>query len=169
MKKFMFLLLLGSQTVLADTITFRADNWCPFNCEPKSKTPGYIVEILNQTLGKAGHVIDYQILAWNRALLEVADGKFNAVIGSSSTDLKDGINSVPVGVSKSCFFVKKDQNFSFTGVASLTGKKVGIIKGYTYDTEIDADIAKRPAGYDVGFGEDPLVLNIRKLEAEELI
>jgi polar amino acid transport system substrate-binding protein len=164
--KIFSLLLLGvTQLSFADTVSFRADVWCPYNCDPKDKNPGYITEVIDSVLLKKGHKMDYQILAWNRALLEVTDGKYNAVIGASETDIKGGINTESFGSSKSCFFVKKESAFKFGGVSTLNGKKVGIIKDYKYGDEIDKDIASRAAGYDISFGDDALTLNIRKLDA----
>ncbi len=50
---------LCSSYVIADTITIAADNWCPMNCEPESKEPGFMVEIAQSILAKAGHKVVY--------------------------------------------------------------------------------------------------------------
>lgn len=166
MKILLSLVMLSSFHLKAETLTFRADNWCPFNCEPNTSMPGYVVEILNNVFNKAGHKIDYQILAWNRALTETQEGKFTAVIAASEKELANGVNTVSIGSSKNCFFVKRGSTFKFNGLESLKGHKVSIIKDYKYGDEIDAEIAKRPDGFDAAFGDNPLVSNIRKLQAD---
>jgi len=35
---------------IADTITIRADVWCPYNCEPDSEKPGYMIEIVQKNI-----------------------------------------------------------------------------------------------------------------------
>ena len=35
-----------------DKLKVRADLWCPYNCEPKDKSPGYMVEVLQIAFGK---------------------------------------------------------------------------------------------------------------------
>ena len=37
------------------TITLRADEWSPFNGDPASDRPGYLIEIANRIFSKAGH------------------------------------------------------------------------------------------------------------------
>ena len=60
-----FLVMFGSN-VWADVITLRADEWCPYNCQPKSQNPGFIIEIAETVFKKAGHTIDYQVMPWAR-------------------------------------------------------------------------------------------------------
>ena len=37
----------------AETVTLRADVWCPFNCEPDAASPGYMIEIAKAALEPA--------------------------------------------------------------------------------------------------------------------
>jgi polar amino acid transport system substrate-binding protein len=167
--KFIFLtILLNSQILYADTISFRADNWCPFNCQPTLTNPGYSIDIINATLGRAGHVIDYQIRTWERSISETKEGKFNAVLGAAKDELPGGLLTVPMGNVKHCFFVKADSLFKYNGISSLQGKKIGIIKDYLYEKEINEDIKQRPKAYEVGMGNDPLLQQIRKLDKNRI-
>jgi polar amino acid transport system substrate-binding protein len=52
----------------ADTISIRADLWCPFNCDPSGAKPGYMIEIAKAVFEPLGHKIDYQTLNWARAI-----------------------------------------------------------------------------------------------------
>ncbi len=60
--------------VVAETITLIADEWCPYNCDPESDYPGYIVEIANAIYKVAGYQVQYQNVPWSRALKAVTEG-----------------------------------------------------------------------------------------------
>lgn len=165
MRHLALIALLISVNTFADTISMRADKWCPYNCEPGSKDPGYLIEIAEKAFAKAGHKVDYQILAWNKTLVEVAEGKFDVAVAGSKNSFDNEVITEPVGASVSCFYAKKDSKFKFTDLNNLKGKKIGIIQGYDYSKELNDDIKKNAAGYDAAFGENPLLLNMRKLDA----
>lgn len=165
MRFLLLILVFLNNPVIADTISMRADNWCPFNCDPKDKNPGYVIEILNAMAKKNGHVLDYQLLAWNKAVQETAEGKFTGVIGGLKDDLPGGISTEPIGKGETCLYGKSDSAFKFESIASLKGKKTAVIKDYNYGGEIDVDIKNNPGNYDIAYGDNPLILNMRKLDA----
>lgn len=165
MRLVILFLALSSKLAWGDSISMRADNWCPFNCDPKDKNPGYVVEILNAMAKKNGHTLDYQLLAWNKAVQEAAEGKFTGVIGGLKEDLPGGLASEPIGKGETCLYGKADSSFKFESIASLKGKKTAVIKDYNYGGDIDTDIKNNPGNYDVAYGDNPLVLNMRKLDA----
>ncbi len=70
----------------ADVITLRADKWYPYNGEPDSEKPGYIIEIADYIFKKAGHQIDYKIVNWARTRIEVESGKWNGAVGALYDD-----------------------------------------------------------------------------------
>jgi polar amino acid transport system substrate-binding protein len=165
---FFALALMASNSSFADTITVRADSWCPFNCAPNSNKPGYMIEILQQTLGKKGHTIDYQEMNWARAITSSRAGKFNAVVGARKTEVPDFIfPELPIGVDKSCFYVLPKTIWKYTGVESLDAVKVGVIRDYTYDNgEFDKYIKTHQNNsqrVEIMTGDDPLARNISKL------
>lgn len=152
----------------AETISMRADSWCPYNCEPGSRKPGYVVEILYQALSKAGYTVDYKILGWDQSLKEAQDGKISGVIGASEGELKGGISTQSIGMAKNCFYVKANSEFRYNGVKSLIGRKIGVISGYKYGKELDDDIISTPGKYTQASGDSPLEANVSKLEAGNL-
>lgn len=130
-KKFLFLFILLSlffqvsfANIKSKKITFRADSWCPYNCDPKSHDyknyPGYIIEILNKSFGK-DHV-DYQLetltpeeqkitqnSAWKQAIWDTSQGKFDAIVGAGEDDIS-GQSLIPTYEKfSSAMFVKSDQ------------------------------------------------------------
>jgi polar amino acid transport system substrate-binding protein len=153
----------------AESLTVRADSWPPYNAEPASPLPGYVVELMKLVFPT--DTIDYQITPWPRAVKDCSEGKIQAIIGALKTDAPGCIYpEEPAGCSRSAFFVPKDSTWTFTDIESLKKVKIGAISGYSYDNgPVDAYLtsATLPAVQLVG-GDDPLQTNIRKLHAERI-
>lgn len=126
----------------AETIRLRADYWCPYNCAPGDKRPGYMVELAILALAPLGHSIDYAFSPWDRALEEVADGSVDAVVGATPLEAKGLVLTEPLGRNSDCFFVRRDSDWHYEGIASLDHILLGVVYGYIHDEgEIDAYIA----------------------------
>lgn len=161
---------LSTSSVFAETLSLRADVWCPYNCDPADATPGYMVEIAKAALESKGHKIDYQNLNWARAISEAREGKFSGLVGAAKSDAPDFIYpSVPLGIGRSCFYVKADSTWTYKGLDSLKGFAIGVIKDYSYDEfELDGYIkanAKDAKKVDIVSGDNGLDLNVKKLLA----
>ncbi len=159
---------LSAGTLHAETITLRADSWCPYNCEPTDAHPGYMVEIAKAALEPAGHKVEYATLNWARAIAESRTGKYSGIIAAAKSDAPDFIfPSVTLGKARNCFFTKPDSTWAYSGVASLPTIPVGAIKDYTYGDDFDKyllanekDIKK----IDIVSGDNPLDLNLKKVQ-----
>ena len=156
----------------AATISIVADEWCPYNCEPGSDKPGFMIEIAQKVLGSAGHTVDYKNMPWSRAIDEARKGKFDAIVGAAKDDAPDFVfPNKPLGVSVSVFAIRKGESWKYTGVESLAGQSVGVIQDYTYEDEFDAYVAansKDSSKVQVAAGETALSTNIKKLEAKRI-
>jgi len=165
-------LLAAASGAGAATISIRADVWCPFNCEP-GPLPGYMIELAKLALEPAGHTIDYANLNWARAIAETRQGAFSGIVGAAKTDAPDFVfPAVAVGFAQQCFFTKPDAKWTFTTVAALPAGAVGVIKDYSYGSEFDDYVkanAKNPKKVDVVSGDNPLELNLKKLEAGRIV
>lgn len=164
-----FMILISLVTVTfshADTIIIVSDDWCPFNCEPGSEHPGYMVEIARLIFNKSGHTIEYINAPWNRAVDETRKGKYNAVIGAFKGDAPDFVfPENEQGIVGNSFFTKKESVWKYEGVPSLSTVNLGVIDSYDYNTEINDYIKQTPNSpkVQVMFGKNALELNINKL------
>jgi ABC-type amino acid transport substrate-binding protein len=86
------LLGLAAPAALADTIRLRADAYCPTNCAPDAARPGYAVEIAREVFEAAGHEVEYDLLAWPRAIADAQAGLYDGVIGAAAEEVP-GFNS----------------------------------------------------------------------------
>ena len=152
-----------------DVITLRADEWCPYNCDPHSDAPGFIVEMAQVIFKKAGHSVDYDIMPWARAIQDTRKGKFNGIIGAGKEDAPDFIfPETEQAQMVNVFYVRKNDSWKYDGVGSLEGKVLGVIKDYTYIDDIDTYISeheKNSKKVQVASGESALDSNVKKLLA----
>jgi len=155
----------------ADTITLRADEWCPFNCQPEADKPGFGIEIARAVFTAAGHDLDYRLLPWTRALDECRKGAIAAVIGTTPTESPDFVFPAEmIARADNAMAVKKGNPWRYAGPASLDRLKVGIIQGYVYMGTIGDYLeaaAKAPdhKRLDTTGGDNALELNLKKLLA----
>lgn len=160
---------LAAPVARADTITLRADEWCPYNCAEDSDKPGYGIEIAKEVFAKAGHTVEYKTMAWARALEECRKGSIAAVIGADKKEAADFVfPASAVAVIDNTFVVKKGNAWKYAGPASLEKIKVGAIQGYSYAGEVGDYLtanAKNAARVDVVGGDNALEMNLKKLAA----
>jgi len=161
------LLLLLTVSAGAETITIRADNWPPFNGNPKDAKAGYMIEVLREIYGPLGNKIDYQLMSWDDSLTSVRKGEFNAVVGASHDDAADFVfPQESFGTSENTFFVLGKSNWVYNEMGSLGKIKLGVIEDYAYSDELDSYIKANKKGGKVVIsrGEEALALLINKLQ-----
>lgn len=162
-------MVLAATSAGADTISLRADSWCPYNCQPGSDKPGYMIEIATEVFAAAGHTVDYQLLPWTRALEEVQHGTHQGAVGATREDAEGLLfGDEPLGVSVNALGARRGYTFSFSGPDSLKGHRLLAVQDYAYSDELDAYIAAN-AGTDavaLAAGDDVTLQNLRKVLAE---
>lgn len=160
---------LTSQTLYADTIKLRSDSWCPYTCDPKSASPGFLIEIAREIFEKAGHKIDYQTLNWARAIEEARNGNIDGVVGGYKSDSPDFIfPTEPQCLAYSTLFTNAKETFSYKDQTSLATKKVGVINGYSYDEATDQAIKDKNKSYVVVAGDRASEQLIKMLETKRI-
>ena len=133
------LLLVLSLSAGAAQITLVADSWCPYNCEPDSELPGFMVEAATLIFGAAGHEVKYVLTDdWDQAVKDSRAGKYNGIVGASPTDAEDYLfPEESMGVSRNLMYVRKGDAWRYDGATSLEGKKAVALSGYTYSDDVD--------------------------------
>lgn len=165
--------LTGISPSLAEPVTIRADAWCPLNCDPSSDHPGYGIEIAKAIFEPAGHPIDYRLMPWARALVEVKQGRILGAIGADPDEDPELIypNSA-IGMADTGFAVRAGTDFQYTGIDSLQPMRIGAVRDYAYDGgEIDAYLqanSDQHAKVQLLTGNDVIEKNLAKLMAERV-
>jgi len=167
-----FALLCTPMSSVADVITLRADDWCPYNCDPASTRPGYMIEIAQRVFQRAGHQVDYQYMPWARTLAELAAGSIDGAVG---VDPNEGGNLVlsplSLGQSDAVFLVRAGDPWRYQGINSLANVRLGAILGYSYDDDIDHYILSQknsPGRITLATGDEPLSRLLKMLVANRV-
>ncbi len=155
-----------------ETITIVADTWCPYNCNPKSPHPGFMVDIAKQAFAKHNIDVVYSIVPWTRAIEETRKGQHSAIIGAAFGDAPDFIfPQIPQGFVQNHFYVKKGGTWRYSGADSLKNIIIGVIADYSYSDEMDQYISKYkldPEKISMISGDNALGINISKLKRDKI-
>lgn len=168
-----FLTIVISVCVSAEKVVIAADRWCPYNCEPGSLLPGYMVEITRKAFAQENIEVEYRVLPWSRALLYANEGRIAGVIGAVESEVKGlSITDNHLGYTRSVFFTYAESPWQFSTIEALAfeGKKIGVIKDYDYSDEFTEFARLYGRQLYVVVGEDPLpdlvrLLGLKKLDA----
>ena len=156
----------------AETITLVADTWCPYNCEPGSEKPGYMVELAAKAFARHGIKVEYKVMPWARAIEDSRQGKYNGIIGAYYSDAPDFIYpKISQGTCQFAFYVRANDAWIYTGATSLSGRSLGVINDYSYSQELDTYIESQSGNeksIQVASGDNALEINIRKLLASRI-
>ncbi|WP_320172780.1 transporter substrate-binding domain-containing protein [Maridesulfovibrio sp.] len=148
MKKFAVLLFI--MTMLLSTtahagpkvITAAADPWLPF-INPDSASQGLSIEICQAAFKTQGYEVKLDVVPWVRAEEGVKNGEYDILPNTWMTDKRKAYlaYSDPYASNQVKFIKRKGETFEYTGLPSLAGKVVGIVRGYGYSSEFMNDPA----------------------------
>lgn len=163
-------LLVPAACFSAETVTLRADLWCPYTCDPQSDKPGYMIEIARAVFGRAGIEVDYQLMPWKRVLSSVRTGEIDGAAGAGRHEIPGMILPArSLGSNITTLALLDGSSFVFRGIGSLEQIKIGIVTDYTFDDggEIDTYVSrhggKNDGKLELVYGEDAQMQNMQKL------
>lgn len=161
---FLPILLLFSASLSATTLTAAQDPWPPFVTETSKLGSGISVDLLKAAMKTQGYEINFRTLPWSRALDEVSKGRIDLLPATWFTKERTSflIYSEPYLSNELKFIKRANDSFEYSGLSSLDGKTVGIVRGYGYgDAFLNATNFKKPEAGD-------LVSNLKKLLAKRI-
>ncbi len=128
------ILLFFSIQVNSTTLTAAQDPWPPFVTEKSSLGNGISIDLLKAAMKTQGYEIDFKILPWSRALDEVSKGRIDLLPATWFTQerTKFLLYSEPYLSNELTFIKRAGDPFEYSGLSSLDGKVVGIVRGYGY-------------------------------------
>ncbi|MFT5648939.1 MAG: polar amino acid transport system substrate-binding protein [Yoonia sp.] len=152
----------------SDTIVIAADEWCPYNCEPGSNNPGFMIEVAREALEPYGHEIEYKTLNWARSLHQAKIGDINGVVGAVVDEAPNFVFGPAIGTYHDTVTFRKGEGFDPDEMMEHPNLRLGAINGYEYYGAVNDFIeGHQDDRQRVQFvsGEDALEKNIRKLIA----
>ncbi len=151
------------------TLAMVGDNWCPYNCAPDAPRRGYMIDVLERILGPR-YTLSYHLAPWTRAIMMVESDQAQLLIATPASTKQKIIASIPFGIDRTCFFVRKGNPWRYNRLADLKAVRLGVVQDYSYDDNgpLDTLIAgyhkNNDARLEVAVGENALESNFRKLE-----
>lgn len=128
----------------AETLKVYADERAiPKNWVENGQAKGILIEILAEVTKRTGIQFDYEFGPWNRILNLSRAGK-GAIIGFSKTAERElhWDFSMPMYFDELVLVTSKEKAFPYTGLASLTGKRIAIKRGASYGDDFELAVAR---------------------------
>lgn len=124
--------------VQADPVRIVGQAWVPYLGREGDEQPGMMVEVTAYALKDFHHRVEYREVPFKLAMKEVSDGISMAVAGTTPAEAPELVfGKEPIGETVNEVFVIRPSEFSYKGVESFRGKKLGLIAGAGYGAEVD--------------------------------
>lgn len=149
---------LVSFSVSAEKVIAAGDPWPPF-LDPDSSGNGLVFEIADLAFKTQGYKLEMEFVPWARAIRGVKEANYDVLLATWYTEERNGYlrYSEPYLENEIKFIQRLEDNFEYQGLASLTGKNVGIVRDYGYGDEfLNATNFKRAEA-------NNLLQNVKKL------
>jgi polar amino acid transport system substrate-binding protein len=151
----------GAYPGKADEISFVGDLWPPFNGVHGSDEEGYFLDIARAVFESKGHRVTYVIRPWKRAVREVEAGAHDALLGPFVNEAPGFVfPEEEIGFTALSFFTRSDGVWTFTGLKSLAGVRLGIIQDYDYRPWLQQYRREHPESFIVVSGKDAIFRNL---------
>jgi polar amino acid transport system substrate-binding protein len=126
---YIYLLLLIGFANTAEEITLAADVWCPYNCQPGTEKPGYMIEIAQRVLGSAGYTVSYVAVPWARTIHGARNGHYDGIIAAGREETPDFVfPEASFGIARHTFFAQPNSSWQYAGITDLNQITSGIRK-----------------------------------------
>ncbi len=121
------------------TLVAAADRYPPY-VDPQMPGEGLAMEIVRAAFKTQGYNVKLETIPWARAEKGVSEGRYDILVDVWRTEArtKEFLFSAPYAVSKIKFIKRKDNPFEFTGMDSLSGLHIGVVRGYGYSDAFNA-------------------------------
>ena len=134
-------LCLAAPVLRADTLIAIDNANPPFMYEQDGQAKGLYPLVLEAVFARAGQPVAIQAMPWKRALRRSENAEVGVGgIYKTSRRLELYDYSQPIFEEKLIVYVHQDKAFRFTQVSDLHGKRIGVIRGWSYTEELDEAI-----------------------------
>ncbi len=139
-----------SQDFFSQEIVGVNDSWAPFAMQGKDE--GMAVDIVTEAFKTQGYNFKFKLMPWARAIHEVRKSRVDILVATWFTEERAEYLqfSQPYFYNQIRFIKLKGDPFEYFGMASLTGKKIGIVRSYGYgDDFLHSNVFQREPVVDV--------------------
>ena len=126
--------MVSAPALAAEPIRLVGDEFCPYNCDPASGKPGYMVEVLEEILAAQGLTLSYRLKPWSRAVQVVANGGAQILLANTYNSAPDKRLQLVMGEDSTCFLTRRTYTWHYSDISELQQHRLGAIQSYHYDS-----------------------------------
>ncbi|MCP4356037.1 MAG: transporter substrate-binding domain-containing protein [Proteobacteria bacterium] len=106
---------------------------------------GLVPEIVTAAYAQTGYTPKYNVMSWSRALKDLKNGKYDAVVTASYTEerAKIYLYSEFYMASPIVFFKRRESPITWNTLDDLKNYKIAVLKGYSYSPDFDASSLRK--------------------------
>jgi len=121
------------------TISFAVSEFPPY-ISKELKNYGFTSEIVTEAFSRAGYTVKTSFMPWQRALLKVAEGKYDAAYPAYYSQEREQTYafSKPFATGPIGFYIRKDTHITYKTLHDLQPYTIGVVRGYVNTPEFDA-------------------------------
>lgn len=139
---FCIAVLIGTRALSETTVTFDRSN-PPFMYESQHRATGLYPAIIAEAFRRMNEPLTVRALPWQRALAGADAGHWGVGgLYMNEERLWKYDYSEPIHEERLMVYVLRGKEFPFAGIDDLTGKKVGVMRGWTYGDAFDQAVAE---------------------------
>lgn len=157
------LLAASGATAGAEKLYLICDEWPPYQIAESHRIRGFsteIVEIVFERLNTSIRQLD--VFPWKRAITMLEKGKADALFSANYTEARALFAHYPAEPlinTPWVMWVREEDELEFNSLADLAGKRIGMVRGYSYTKEL-WDHVEKLGNYEVVHSDE---LNFQKL------
>jgi len=123
------------------SIIIVSSNWAPYEFEEDGQIKGIGIDIAEEAFNRMGYEVIKKNIPFSRAIEMLEKGDVDMITNVKNTVERQNIgvfSNEPILITYTSIFVKSDSDIKFTGdVEDLRNYKIGIVRDYTYGSEVD--------------------------------
>ncbi|MDM8550507.1 transporter substrate-binding domain-containing protein [Desulfobacterales bacterium HSG2] len=125
---------------VAEEFVIAFAEWPPYTMMENKQPSGIDIEIGRELCKRVGIKPKFRMLPWQRALKYMKNGKVNALLTPKYSEERGKFMyypSEPIRIEKRVLLVQKGSDIKVDKLDDLKGRKVGVVRGYSYTKEFD--------------------------------
>lgn len=157
------------QTSLAEkSLEIICDEWPPYQYRLGNEVVGFSASVIREVFRRMGKKVNkINMFPWKRAITLIEKGNADALFSVNYTEARTSFAFYPkesIINSSWVMWVREEDGLKFDSLEDLKGKRVGVVRGYSYTDEFWKYIRQHSSYEEVTYDES----NFKKLNAARI-
>jgi len=160
-----FILLIAANVNAQQDFRLVCDEWAPYQIVENNEASGFSTEIVRAVFKDMGVTVNsVKAYPWERALMMIKKGSADALFSANFAEERTAFAYYPketIIESPWVMWIREKSGLKFDSYDDLKGRKIGLVRGYSYTPEFREFIKNQKSSEEVTDDET----NFRKLNA----